>query len=373
MRLFRSRTAIRTRLTLLYGASLVAASLAQTAVMYLVMRASVLRPIPDIPEDGGRPFNAPEGARQALDDFRNSVLRDLLLQSTITGLIIAAAAMALGWWLAGRALEPIHQIAATAERVSEGSLHERIDISGPDDELRELADTFDAMLDRLERSFESQRRFVANASHELRTPLAVEKTLLEVEMSAPDASDDLKRVGTQLLQIQDKNERLIHALLALANSAQPLTREDIDLAPFTNAAIQAAAPQIADAQLTISTDNEPAPTNGDPELLAQLVENLIANAISYNAVGGWIRTHTSTRPGDQVQLIVENSGPGVATSNLENLFQPFSRGQDRTGRGVGLGLSICRSITEAHNGTITAQRNDSGGLTLTVELPTSPK
>jgi signal transduction histidine kinase len=291
--------------------------------------------------------------------------------------VIGVAAGGFGWLLAGRALRPLQDITATARRVADRSLHERIALNGPDDEIKDLADTFDAMLARLDRAFDSQRRFVANASHELRTPLTINRTLIEVALDNPQASESLRQLGTALLAVNQRHERLIDGLLTLASSEQRITDPTpVDLADIVRRIAtesQAAAQQ---AGVEIRTALASAPVAGDPALLERLAQNLIDNAIRYNlAERGWVAV-TSGLDDGTAQLTVENPGPLVPTYELPSLFEPFRRLATTERRatqggnhGAGLGLSIVRSVARAHGGDVHAVPRPGGGLTIHVRIP----
>jgi signal transduction histidine kinase len=280
---------------------------------------------------------------------------------------VAVAGVWMGWIAAGRTLRPIARITETARRVADRSLHERIALGGPRDELRELADTFDDMLERLDRSFDGQRRFVANASHELRTPLAINRTLLEVAMGQPDAPQQLRQLGTTLLEVNARHERLIDGLLTMARSEQavvdPVPVDLIDVAG--NVLDQTRAPGVE-----MRSELLPAPTVGDPVLLERLAQNLVDNAMRYNVSGGWVHV-CCTREGARSRLTVINTGPVVRAYEVPGLFEPFRRLTDRVGsaRGTGLGLSIVRSVARAHGGDVYATPRDGGGLVVQVTLP----
>ena len=317
------------------------------------------------------------------DYLRRSALTSLLTQGGIALLVVTAIAGVIAWLLAGRALQPLHRITETARRIggavdaSGRGLHERI--GGPRDEVRRLADTFDGMLERLDRSFEGQRRFVANASHELRTPLAINRALIEVAVTRTDASADARRLGDALLVVNGRHERLIDGLLTLADSENELSeRHPVDLADMAGHLLDTANPQAREGDVTLKAPRlSPAPTAGDPVLLERLVQNLIENAIRHNAPGGWVAVETGSN-GDTVTLTVSNSGPFVPRYGLETLFQPFCRlTGERTSRerGFGLGLSIVRAVARAHDGSVTAtprQADEGGGLIVRVTLPGDP-
>ena len=276
--------------------------------------------------------------------------------------------------MAGRVLRPLTRITDTAQRLSASNLDERIDLHGPDDELTRLANTFDAMLDRLAASFEGQRRFVANASHELRTPLTIMAAELDVTLARPDASlADLRRMGATVRSAVDRSDRLVTSLLALARVEQGLeVAEPADLAAIAHEAIDRRAGEIAETGLQVGTVLDVAVVVGDPGLVDRLVDNLLDNAIRYNVADGWVRVTTGTTPDDGTALLdVSSSGTVLAADAVDGLFEPFRRLEACTGsqRGVGLGLSIVRAIASAHGGTASAQAIESGGLRVTVRLP----
>jgi signal transduction histidine kinase len=322
------------------------------------------------------------------DEARENALNSLLTQGGVALVVVSLIAVAFGWLIAGRSLQPLHQITATARRIAGAEtagrgLHERIALRGPRDEVRELADTFDLMLERLDRSFDGQRRFVANASHELRTPLALNRTLVELAVSRPDATPATRQLGETLLAVNERHERLIEGLLTLADSESGLVdRSPVDLAEVAaHVADQAAAgtdrpaagadQAAAGADVAIRRELAPAGTVGDPVLLERLAQNLVENAVRHNlASGGWVSVATGTADG-WAWLSVSNSGPVVPPYEMEAIFQPFRRlRQDRVdGRGFGLGLSIVRAVAHAHGGRAVAVPRDGGGLTVTVSLP----
>ncbi|MGW2740992.1 sensor histidine kinase [Streptomyces sp. NPDC001450] len=300
-------------------------------------------------------------------------MRQLLTISGVSLALLVLVSVVIGWYMAGRALRPVHGITATARRLSSENLHERIGLAGPRDEFRELADTFDALLDRLEAAFDSQQRFIANASHELRTPLAIQRAAIQIGLLGGGSPDRIAKASRQLLDANRRSELLIDGLLLLARSERGLTRrEPVALEATAAEALAQYKAAAQDADITVDPDLQPVTVLGDRVLLLQLVTNLVQNAIRYNHSGGSLRIHTSPGQG----LIVRNTGPRVPAEALPELFEPFRRGVTaRTGtvEGAGLGLSIVRSITEAHAGTVTARTNDDGGgLEVRVTLPWLP-
>jgi signal transduction histidine kinase len=282
---------------------------------------------------------------------------------------MTALSVLIGWLLAGRALAPLRDITATARRVSSENLGERIDLPGPADELRELADTFDGMLARLDSAFASQRHFVANASHELRTPLAIMRTEVDVALADPDASvGELRAMGEAIRDTVDRCERLIASLLLLARSEAATGQEEpVDLGALTADCVTDLWARAQEAHVEIRDDLEPAWTTGHPGLLERLIANLVDNAIRHNVDGGYLQVRTRT-DGDLVELVVANGGEPIDPRRVEELAEPFRR-LDRSGRGFGLGLSIVRSIADAHHGQAVLSAPAAGGLEVRVTLP----
>jgi signal transduction histidine kinase len=279
----------------------------------------------------------------------------------------------LGWLLAGRVLHPLRTITATARRLSATSLHERLALTGPDDELKELGDTFDSLLARLERSFEAQRQFVANASHELRTPLARQQTLIEVALADPEPTiAALQTACRRALAASTQQDRLIDALLTLAHSQRGLEhREIVDIAGITNGVLESRRTDADRAGLRVSIALRPALALGDAQLVERLAANLVTNAIRHNVPGGWVEVNTGVQAGGAV-LSVANSGPLIPAGEVGRLFQPFQRlGTARTARrdSTGLGLSIVSAIVLAHDAQVWARPLGSGGLEVRVHFP----
>jgi signal transduction histidine kinase len=297
----------------------------------------------------------------------------ILIICAIVLAVIAVAAASIGWIVAGRVLRPLRTITAAARRIAASSLHERLALQGPDDELKELGDTLDHLFARLEASFDAQRRFAANASHELRTPLTRERTLLQVTLADPASTAvTWQAVGRELLSSNTEQERLIEALLTLASSeAGASERESVDLAAITSEAL--AFPRTATSRLGlhVHTDIQPATLDGDPLLIQQLVSNLIDNAARHNIPGGDVQVATGTSSGHAV-LSVANTGQVIPLAEVDRLFQPFQRLGPRPARrdgGHGLGLSIVRAIAADHGATIGARALPGGGLAVDVTFP----
>jgi signal transduction histidine kinase len=302
----------------------------------------------------------------------DAALHQLFVASAIAIAVMALLSLWLGWVIAGRALRPLRTITDTARDISASNLHRRLDLKGPDDELKQLGNTVDGLLGRLETSFEAQRQFVANASHELRTPLTLERTLLELALSDPNASiDSYRHTCEQLLAVGEQQERLIEALLMLSRSQRGLdSQQPVDLA-----AISAAAAAAVDHDgLVLDTTFQPAPTTGNPRLVERLVANLLSNAIHHNMEGGSVSLTTDTRDGHAV-LTVANTGPKIPASELERIFLPFQRldpARTSNGHGLGLGLSIVQAIADAHEATVTTSAPADGGLRIEISFPAHP-
>ena len=268
---------------------------------------------------------------------------------------MAIGSVALGWLLAGRALRPLHAIAATARDVGRDSLDRRVSLDGPADELKELADTVDTMLGRLDDAFANQQRFVANASHELRTPLAVIRAEVDVALADPDATaDELRATAERVRSATDRSERLIESLLTLSRSeadaaAKP---ELVDLAAAVELAIDGIDAELGEQGIALRTDLARATARGDRRLIERLVANLVENAVRHNVPGGWVAISTAVRDGS-AHLRVENSGPVVPPDRVDELVEPFQRlSRHAPGSGAGLGLSIVRSVADAHGGAV---------------------
>ena len=299
--------------------------------------------------------------------------RALLLGSVIALGFMAVISMVLGWIVAGRILEPLRTITAAARRISATSLHERLAMDGPNDEIKELADTFDALLARLEGSIQSQLRFIANASHELRTPLARQRVLAQVALADPNATvESLRAAHERVLVSGAEEELLIEALLALARGQTGLNRkEPFDLALVAQRVLRTRDAEMMRRNLELESSLATASGRGDEVLVERLVANLIDNAIRHNVAHGRLEVSTKTRDGNAV-LSVINTGRVVPTTVVERLFEPFQRlGPDRTGHraGVGLGLSIVRAIAEAHEAEVQIRTRPEGGLEITVVFP----
>jgi signal transduction histidine kinase len=388
------RTSIRVKVTLLYGGMFFLAGALLILAGYLFVQHALDAGItelgnsplfnlahkllpnkPVLLDRNGTPITADEFRAQLVAEqqqLQSAALRTLLFQALAAGGVVAVLAVCAGWLMAGRVLRPLHLITATARGVAERSLGERINLTGPQDELKELADTFDAMLERLDRAFDGQRRFVANASHELRTPLTISRTLIQVAMGRPDVSPDLRELGGALLDVNTKQRELTDGLLALAQSTHSLDqRSVVDLADVAGEAVESVAAAGQAAGIAVHVDGEPAMVLGDRVLLVLLARNLVANAVRYNRPDGWVRV-TTGHDASTAWLTVANTGPPVSADAVEQIFEPFRRlgaARAANGTGHGLGLSIVRSVARAHDGEASARPRTDGGLTVRVVLP----
>jgi signal transduction histidine kinase len=312
------------------------------------------------------------GTAASMQAQRADALRNLLVVS-LAGLgVMTVASGGLGWFMSGRVLRPVRAITQTARRASEQHLGERLALTGATDELKELADTFDDMLERLDAAFATQRRFVANASHELRTPLTVMRTAIDVTLAKPSpTARQLTDMAVRVRRSIDRAETMIEALLTLAISDQgKVSTELTDLATWAEDAIDAAAAEIERLNLHVDTKLDPAETTGDPQLLQRMIANLVDNAVRHNKPDGWIQLRTGTSDA-AVYLEIANSGPFIPDDAVTSMFEPFRRMQARTRArdGVGLGLSIARSVATAHHATVTARSQPAGGLEINVVIP----
>ncbi|WP_435875853.1 sensor histidine kinase [Nonomuraea wenchangensis] len=371
MRALPEKVSIRWRLTLTYGALVFVASAVLLFSVYSIVAQAIDRNWPALSWPNARDELI---WRQSRQDAVTAA-QDALLRSSVMALVgVGILSLIIGYFVADRALRPVARMTATARRLSESTLaHQRIALEGPNDELKELADTFDAMLTRLNVAFDTQRRFVANASHELRTPLTINRTVLEIALSDPEASEDLKALGRTLLEVNARNEKLIEGLLLLARSERELAvRKPLDVRDVAQTAVEQLASFAGEHGVTVSTELVSAPTVGDPVLLERCVSNLVENAVKYNIPQNgkvWVRTGMVD---DAVVVQVANTGQHVPAYEVNSLFEPFRRlHADRvdSGKGAGLGLSIVRAVVQAHGGNVAAVPRDGGGLVVTIRLP----
>lgn len=352
------RRTIRLRLTLLYGGLFLLSGIGLLVILF-TLSATVFDAPAIVPFPAPlRPLGPPPPGRAD----------DAIAQGALALAITSVIAIGLGWLMAGRILRPLRVMTATTRQISEDNLHQRLAIDGPDDELKDLGDTIDGLLSRLESAFEAQKRFVANASHELRTPLTVERAMLEVALADPHASaESLRTTCEDVLEAGRHQERLIEALLTLARSQQGIThRAPVDLALITASALR------RPSGIPVAMSLNPALTLGDARLIERLITNLLDNAQQHNIPGGTVSVTTSAIPGHAV-FSITNTGPDIPDTEIQRLLQPFQRmTTDRTGERTGLGLSIVVAIAKAHNAILDARPGTDGGLTVNAIFPVRP-
>jgi two-component system sensor histidine kinase VanS len=353
------------KLTLTYALFVFVAGSLSLVVVYLALRF-----VPDYPLGDLNPQAAAVATRP-------DILQALVKASGVVLLLLALIGLGAGWLIAGRVLRPLQDITRAARRAADGSLDHRVGLTGPRDEFTELSDTFDDMLARLQRSFDAQQRFAANASHELRTPLAVSRTMLDVAVADPDGQD----YGRLVSRLRETNQRgidITDALLQLsALDHTPPAREPLDLAGLARGAVETVREEAGTRGVALSADPRPALVDGNDVLLRQLVLNLLHNAVRHNLpTGGSLSLATGPDPLDpgRTLLTVTNTGPPLPVA-VDRLTEPFLRGsgrvaeKDPTRRGHGLGLTIVASIVRAHHGDLALTPNPGGGLTVRVSLP----
>jgi len=375
---------VRLRLTLLYSGLFFVSGVVLLAITYLLFRSA--GGVNLIFSNGATQGSAVPGADDALthleaelrvrDMYAGAVERntDLLHQGLIRSVVVLAImtviSIALGWLIAGRVLRPLRVMTATTRQISERNLNERLALSGPDDELKDLADTIDGLLERLEAHVAEQQRFAANASHELRTPLALTQTLLDVARADPNR--DNGELVERLAAVNTRAIDLTEALLLLSRTDQrSFSREDVDLSLVAEEATETLLPLAEKHGVAIEAAGTPAPTLGSQALLLQLTTNLVHNAIVHNLPAGgtvWVTTGVDS---EGALLTVENTGERLTPELVSRLDEPFLRGSERARSdhaGVGLGLAIAKSITKAHDGTLTLSPRIDGGLRVTARL-----
>jgi len=368
---------IRLRLTVLYGLVFLITGAVLLTIGYLLVQSNIrghhiFRALGLRPPGAPLPFSQlpGDGVIRAVEQrIESDALHRLLAEYLLALGAMTMVAVGTGWLLAGRVLRPLRDITATARRVSGENLGERIGLAGPADELKQLADTFDGMLERLDAAFGSQRHFVANASHELRTPLAIMRTEVDVALADPDASaHELRSMGEAVRETIDRCERLIEGLLMLARSEAAAGREEwVDIAALAADCITDLNGRAHVASVDVRADLEPAWTKGEPALLERMIANLVDNGIRHNAPGGFLSVRTRAE-GERVWLVVANGGSRIAPEDAQALTEPFRR-LSRHGGGFGLGLSIVASVVKAHGGTTLVSAPDTGGLKVRIELP----
>jgi signal transduction histidine kinase len=389
------RRTVRLRFTLLYGALFLASGAVLLAITYALVASRIPLLVLEHMGANGTPVPGAGGGNgglgqvpDQLDQIRASLqaqaeqqranaLHELLVMSGFALAIMAVISLGLGWLAAGRVLRPLRTITAAARHISASNLHLRLALDGPDDEVKELGDTFDGLLTRLEAAFDAQRRFVANASHELRTPLARQQTMVEVALADPQPSAaSLLDVCRRVLAAGQQQERLIEALLTLARSQRGLDRrEPVDLAAVAGDVVRSRRAEAASRGVGVDVTLGPADTLGDTRLVERLAANLLDNALRHNVPGGNVAVRTETRAGDVV-LSVTNTGPVVPPGQLGRLFEPFQRlatGRTSSRDGTGLGLSIVAAVAKAHDAPLRARAPARGGLEVDVFFPPQPR
>lgn len=387
------RRTVRLRLTALYGGLFCACGAALLAITYVLVRhfsghvqqfthdgpvqsahsasgsGARLPPLPSLAQLQAR-------AQAALVNQHNADLHQLLMWSLVALAVMAAVSIALGWLVAGRVLRPLRTMTITTRRISQDNLHQRLALAGPRDELRELADTINGLLARLETAFETQRRFVANAAHELRTPLARMRTALDVAVAKPDAAPPVMVLDRKVREGLDRADQLVEGFLALGRSehGELPDRGEVSLDQVIAVALAEHEPERAARGIAVEQQISAASVTGSLTLLSRMVENVIDNGIRHNVPDGWLRLELRDHP-DRARLTVESGGPPLDPDQVAALTQPFRRlSTERTGsdRGAGLGLSIVAAITAAHAGSLELHARDAGGLRVTINLPHSP-
>lgn len=398
------RSTVRLRLTLFYGLLFLVTGAALLAVAHTMVRSSliseegttedrVVESYGYAPQDvesfyelvlprpselnAGPTDEAPLTVGEIIEGVQVEIRQDALdrlLQGTGIALVgIFLLAIASGWFMAGRVLAPVQRLTAAARRISESNLHERIALDGPEDELKELADTLDEMISRLERAFHGQRRFAADVSHELRTPISIIRAEADVAIKEPGAGEQERALARRIRDAANRCERLIESLLALSRGESTLhSRDRVDLAEIAGDVVGARVTDADRAGVELDLDLHTAEVIGDRWLLERLVANLVDNGINHNVSGGWLKLSVQRRNGTS-RLVVTNTGDSLPDDAAQRLFEPFRRGRASKGDGApsgfGLGLAIVRSVTEAHGGEVALAAREGGGLEITVELP----
>jgi signal transduction histidine kinase len=364
----RSRRTVRMRLTALY------------CVLFVLSAVVLLAITNGVGSSNSEEESSAAGTTTKVMSVQSGLSHRYLLGSAIALGVMLAVSVAAGWVIAGRALRPVRQMTATTRRISASNLHERLAIEGPDDELKDLADTIDALLSRLDGAFAAQRRFVANASHELRTPLAAMRASVDVAVAKPrPVPPETITLADRVRAELDKVDELLDGLLVLARAEHGALpgQAVLPLDYVVAAALAAHQNAITARNLTVQhvSDGDGIWIEGSQPLLARMADNLIGNAIVHNRDGGWIAITTLVR-GGAARLIIENGGDMLQSAQVAELAQPFRRlGADRTGSddGAGLGLSIVAAITQAHRGSLQLEARPGGGLTVAVMLPLVPR
>ena len=376
------RRTVRLRLTLLYGSLFLVSGAGLLGITYVLVDHQISGPFHTggpIPQGALHPSTAAGVVHgQGGDSLQAQHAADLhqfLVQSGVALAIMAVVSIVLGWVVAGRALRPLRTVTATTRQISEHNLHERLGLQGPSDEVKDLGDTIDGLLTRLEGAFDAQRRFVANASHELRTPLTLGRAMLQVALADPALTlDSLRTTCEEVLDAGKEQEQLIEALLTLARSQRGLDhREPFDLAVIVNEVLQSHKEDATAHGVSVQATLKAAPASGDARLVERLVSNLVENAINHNDPNGRANVMVDSTLG-RATLKVTNTGPHIPADQIERLLQPFQRldTERRTGHdGLGLGLSIVAAIASSHGATLRACPATDGGLDIEVSFPES--
>lgn len=375
MRPARPPLTIRARLTLTYAGLFTLGGGALVLAMTIAFYHFIFQPLPAASVPGGLDPDHDHFIGLS-DQIRDAAASRLLPFAVVLLLLVVAVSALVGWWVAGRMLRPIAAITAAARSATDTTLHRRLNLSGPPDELRQLGDTFDQMLERLDAAFAAQRRFVADASHELRTPLALTRAAVEVTLAKPEepSAEQWRSMARDVQLSTLSAQGLIEALLVLARSEQGVgDPQRDDLADLAAEALDQVAARGRARGLRLETVLDPAPLAGNLALLAIATANLLENAVRHNVDGGLLRVRSGPAGPGWVELVVLNDGPPVRPEAVESLFEPFHRGQpgrpQPESEGVGLGLSIVRAVARAHGGTVTARSRVEGGLVVTLRLP----
>ncbi|WP_306814491.1 HAMP domain-containing sensor histidine kinase [Actinomyces bowdenii] len=374
------RLSIRARLVLTYTGLMAATG----AVLIALVSSYTFFEVYIISDGGQIPpeqvdLSSPE-FNELLRDVESSLYTTILCAAVIVLLVLTLLSALVCWILAGRMLRPLTSVSAAARRAASGDLGQRLALSGPHDEIHDLADTFDGMLASLERAFEVHRRFAANASHELRTPLATTKTMIDVALTDPHPTvEGLREVLVRVRQTNDANRELIDALLDLADAqAGELEREEVDIAAIIRGELARLCDQAHHRGLHVQCALEEPRVRADPVLLRQAVSNLLRNAVRHSAEGGRVMVRVHSRPPDRgrpcaVRLTVDNDGPVIPAERIPVLREPFVRGQGRSrGAGHGLGLAIVSAVVTAHEGELHLHARPAGGLGVVMDLPGAP-
>ena len=364
------RLTIRARLTLTYAGLVTGSGAVLIALVYLYMRRFEV-PVSEAPVVGTDESDGSIYLRiTLLSEFLNTML-GISLGALV---LLALLSGAVGWVVAGRMLAPLSTMNEAAKQAASGDLSRRLALAGPRDEIRDLADTYDHMLDSLESSLATYRRFAANASHELRTPLATAQTMIDVTLADPDASaDQLRSLTERLRETNQANVETVDALLDLAEAQSgDIYREEVDLGEVVSTVLTQLAPEAAEREVTLpAAPGDVVVVEGDPVLLRQAVSNLLRNAVRHNVAGGGVELELA-RAGGRARLRLSNGGPLVPAERLASLCEPFVRGAGRgrtRGAGHGLGLAIVSAVATAHDGVLELSANPSGGLTAVLDLP----